>query len=503
MGQLVACIAFGEQDGDKNAAKPGQDAYLGDGMRGGDDCLPCSAWGVGPYDALCIVLAGWHCRCAIAIVALSIVEKIKGRKQARFKTVVGHYNDQPSCYKVWIAPPDSAKVSIVSIHSETPVLLDALTLVLPQRVLDRCQVVSNGKLMPIDLPLSTVCLENQVFRVIFNPLKGGASSITTFEAAQTAIAQHQAHFQMHPKWDTLEQFCSLFQKDASRGDSDLWRKLAAQWGIRRDKLQVLREHCMSQFLRFVNDHLQELPRTIDTDEVSEQRQLSQELPPVQTNCSQPASRCIEVQPQETTEKLFQGNKMSLLVQPGAAFDQKFLVPDSVIAALTAAGLVEEIATATASKKHYGWVPGCTPRTQWEMLLQTMPCGKQRDQLERRALKVLSSHPSSSKETTPDASAMSANLAPHATFFDVRLSEKNCLPDQKISNGQNISLFERSLPDCATIHGETQQVETIQQFLQDSAHGLPLTEIDRKKIAKIAKILGVPQKKTDTKAQQLF
>lgn len=373
-------------------------------------------------------------------------------------------NDQASCYTVWIAPPDSTKISIVSVHKEnSPVLLDALTLVLPQPVLDRCQVVSNGKLMPMDLLLSNVCLENQMFRVILNPLRGGASSITTFDAAKTAIAQHQAHFETHPKWDTIKQFCFLAQKDASRGDSDLWRKLAAQWGLRRDKLQVLREQCMSQFLRFVTDHLQELQTTISADEVSKQRQLSEESPTVQTNCSQPASRCVEVQPQETTEKLFQGNKMSLLVQPGAAFDQKFLVPDSVIAALAAAGLVEEIATATAAKKHYGRAQGCTPRTQWEMLLQTMPNGKQRDPLERRALKVLSGNPSSSKETTPNASSMNANLAPRAAVSDVTLSGKTCLPDQKISDAQNISLSERSLPDCETVHVETQQVEKSNNF----------------------------------------
>ena len=103
----------------------------------------------------------------------------------------------------------------------------------------------------------------------------------------------------------------------------MWRKLAAQWSIGRDKLQVLKERCLSQFLLFVNDHLQQLPTTIDADMVSEQGQLSEETVTIKRDCSQPASKCLEQQPEQKTQELPKANKMSLLVQPGAAFEEKF------------------------------------------------------------------------------------------------------------------------------------------------------------------------------------
>ena len=142
----------------------------------------------------------------------------------------------------------------------------------------------------------------------------------------------------------------------------------------------------------------------------------------------------------------------LLVHPFESFDRKILVPKSTISRLKSAGLIEELATETASLNHFGWIESIAVSKRCEALLAALPEGKQ---------KQLFSQQLSSQGFASDVSpAAAADSTP-----------------------------QDSSPDCLRID---------QEFLENAASGSQLPEPDRKKLAQYAQLLGIAQKKAGKK-----
>ena len=142
----------------------------------------------------------------------------------------------------------------------------------------------------------------------------------------------------------------------------------------------------------------------------------------------------------------------LLVHPFESFDRKILVPKSTISRLKSAGLIEELATETASLNHFGWIESIAVSKRCEALLAALPEGKQ---------KQLFSQQLSSQGFASDVSpAAAADSTP-----------------------------QDSSPDCLRID---------QEFLKNAASGSQLPEPDRKKLAQYAQLLGIAQKKPERK-----
>ena len=142
----------------------------------------------------------------------------------------------------------------------------------------------------------------------------------------------------------------------------------------------------------------------------------------------------------------------MLVLPGNAFDQKVLLSQVVAQQLLQQSLVEEVESLTAIR-NFVWCPGTSTDEQWTSLLACMPDSKQKQALEKKREK---------------------NVAPAPVLSGAALEPKQ--PD---------------LPDF----------EKLMVFLTNIVEGAKLSEVGRKLMGKISKILHVPQKIGQRKRSQ--
>ena len=220
-------------------------------------------------------------------------------------------------------------------------------------------------------------------------------------------------FDTHPQRDFLTQFCDLFQKTPARGDVNTWRVLASLVGIPRLSLESLKKNCLEHFVKIVQTECQE--------EFARQRL--------------PVAGLVAETSRDNKQP------MSLLVLPGNTFDKKILLPQTVVAVLANAGALERTAIVTADKNHYSWVTGLTVMQQWDLLLQAMPPGQQKDNLQRRASKDHQASARSSMTPTNDISAQTSYVSAQCGATSSLQGQSNKLlndPERSIATKQAVA-----------------------------------------------------------------
>ena len=197
-----------------------------------------------------------------------------------------------------------------------------------------------------------------------NPSEHSTPAADTFEKAQAAMENKEWNFETNAQFENLQRFCTLWCKSGQRGDVNQWRTLASKWGLPRTTLPGLKAACLNKFLSLVQKHLERLPAQNTAVKTMDRRPI----------------------PSETKNTPSQFAECSLLVKPGATFDQKLLVPSSCIVQLVDRGLIEPISIATALSKHFAWKPQVSQETQWKELLASLPPGSQKTSLEKQRSK---------------------------------------------------------------------------------------------------------------------
>ena len=147
-------------------------------------------------------------------------------------------------------------------------LIELLQQFVPFNVLVACQVCCNGHVLPLSTRLNDLRakytashkhLQTFVLRLLPNPLRGGAPSIAE---ACVEFRENQTWLKTKAEYPNLEKFVMLWNKKSEKGDVNSWRTLAAAWGIRRDKLDIMKTNCSQHFLNRMRLLLADAPKAV-------------------------------------------------------------------------------------------------------------------------------------------------------------------------------------------------------------------------------------------------
>ena len=162
----------------------------------------------------------------------------------------------------------------------------------------------------------------------------------------------------------------------------------------------------------------------------------------------------------------------MLVLPGNNFFKKILVPNCTIETLLAQELVEELEPATGACQ-FEWKQGVDIDSQWTFLIEALPDSKQKQGLQNK-------HQKQQLKNTEE-----------------REEKKNTHTMM-----QNVHEFENQATSTSSFSplqpAECQDPQDPEQYLQAILKESKATDDDRKKIATIAKNIGISQKEAGRK-----